>query len=229
MVGIEILGPPVQSRSEALPLIRQTVKHFRDARRATIQVMADLRRLQDGQVHLLYGEKDFAKWAEKTFDGLAAGNVRQLSRCGAVALELDRRGLLDLRRPEGVGTTSLRELSVIGKEHGTEKMIEVFITARDMLEPGVEVSGTAVKAAMQLLMPPAREDLPQAFDITEEDLQEDERFDSPRIAELVERIRDLAWDLPATCDELAEANEQLKRELQGQSSESDQRWIEGTR
>jgi hypothetical protein len=230
--GQEILAPAFASRAEARPVIQSALTHYRTAKRATIQVMADLRRLQDGQVHILYGERNFSIWAENTFEGLAQGNVRQLTRAGAVALELDRRGLLDLRKPEGIGTTGLRELSVVANDFDDDKMVEVFLTAKSLLDPentksggGKEVSGVAVKAAMRLLMPPTNEEL-----IAPE--QEPDEFDDipdapdqpPKVWELIERIRDLAWDLPETVGELREANRQLEAELKGESAASDEDW-----
>jgi hypothetical protein len=113
----EILPEQYSSRSEARPVIQQALTHYREAKRATIQVMADLRRLQDRGVHLLYGERNFSTWAEQTFEGMSAGNVKQLTRAGGVALALEENGRLDLRKPSGIGTTGLRELSVISNEY----------------------------------------------------------------------------------------------------------------
>src|SRR5271167_962309 len=152
-LNIEILDRAYTNKKEARTGIQQAVRHFREARRATIQVMADLRILQGKDVHVLYGYKNFSLWAEATFEGLAAGNVRQLTRAGAIALELDARGLIDLKDPKGIGTTGLRELSTVANEFGDDKMVEVFKTARDILEPGKEVSSTTVQAVMRLLMP----------------------------------------------------------------------------
>jgi len=214
---IDILERAVTSRQEARPLIQTAVRHFREARRATIQVMADLRTLQNGEVQVLYGYKNFAQWAEDTFEGLRAGNVRQLTRAGAIALELHDRGLIDLRKPEGIGTTGLRELSVISKEHGVEKMIEVFLTARGMLDEGREISDTTVKAAIRVLMPPANEKVISAsteIAVAAADEEELEGY-SPEVRELIERIRDLSWDLPESAGELQDETERL-REMMGQ-------------
>lgn len=231
----DILGPAITERAVARPLIQAAVTHFREARRATIQVMADLRRLQDGQVHALYGYTNFAKWAEDTFEGLAAGNVRQLCRAGAVALELDRRGLIDLNNPKGVGTTGLRALSVVAGTYGDDKMAEVFVTALNTIEPGVWVSGTNVEAAMQLLTPPAQVDQAvldeqsQAEAEYEEDTAEEQTEYSATVTELMNRIQDLSWDLPDSTDDLEDATHQLKRQIAQETAEGDQTWIEGTR
>jgi hypothetical protein len=233
MTRQELLDAGITSRSEARRHIDAALRHYRTAKRATIQVMADLRRLQDGGVHLLYGEQNFSIWAEHTFDGLAAANVRQLTRAGGVALELERRNLIDLDKPEGyVGTTGLRELSVVANDFGDDKMAEVFITARESVEDGKEVSGTAVKAALSLLMPPANPELvtPPALrdDDDEDDGYEEEKLPA-KIRELVSHIQDLAWDLPGSADELAEANKQLQAELANESTASDETWIASKR
>ena len=231
----EILGPAILSRAEARPLITEAVKHFRTARRATIQVMADLRKLQDGQVHILHGEKNFSTWAASTFPGLAPGNVRQLCRAGGIALELERRGLIDLNDPQGIGTTGLRELSVAASTYGNDKMAEIFKTARDMIEPGAWVSGTNVEAAMRLLMPPAA--VQDAF--TEhgsdpgpgpEELEDEPQTEaSAKEQEIIEHIRDLSYDLPESLSEISHAVEQLVNERAASSVNKDQQWIEGSR
>jgi hypothetical protein len=193
--------------------------------------MADLRKLQDGQVHVLYGYKNFAKWAEDTFEGLSAGNVRQLCRAGAVVLELQERGLIDVDRPEGVGTTGLRELSVVASTYGQDKMVEIFTTAKGMAGDK-EVSATNVEAALRLLMPPAAETLPEAEDLTQYEPEDDDDPDteySAKIQELMDRIRDLSWELPGSADEMKDALEQLDKEQAGETIADDQTWIEGTR
>ena len=231
--GQEILGPPLGSREQAEPLIRDAIIHFREAKRATIQVMADLRRLQDGQVHVLYGYANFSKWAEDNFQGLAAGNVRQLCRAGAIALELDRRGLIDLRDPKGVGTTGLRELSTVAGTYGDDKMAEVFVTAKGMIDADAEVSGTTVESAMRILMPPAEPvDVPVVdyTDAQELEGDEDEQY-SPKVNELLDRIRDLSWEIPddEPMSELIQTILQLKRELKGKVSDADQDWLDSSR
>ncbi len=231
--GQEILGPPLGSREQAEPLIRDAIIHFREAKRATIQVMADLRRLQDGQVHTLYGYANFSKWAEDNFQGLAAGNVRQLCRAGAVALELDRRGLIDLRDPKGVGTTGLRELSTVAGTYGDNKMAEVFVIAKGMIDADSEVSGTTVESAMRMLMPPAEPvdiSVVDSTDAQELEEDEDEKY-PPKVNELLDRIRDLSWEIPddEPMSELIQTILQLKRELKGKVSDADQDWLDSSR
>lgn len=206
----EILGPALRSKQEASILIRAAAEHFRVARRATIQVMADLRRLQDGQVHILYGYKNFSTWASDTFPGLNPNNVRQLCRAGAIALELDKRKLIDLNDPKGVGTTGLRELATVASTYGDDKMAEIFTTAKNMIEPGEWVSGTNVEAAMRLLMPPApvsEQIQADAQEVIDEDFDEPEY--SPEVQELKDQIQDYAYDLPDSLADIKLACEQL--------------------
>lgn len=231
----EILDPAFTSRSEALPVVRKALRHFNEAKRATIQVMADLRLLQDRGAHHLYGERNFATWAEQTFEGLSAGSVKQLTRAGGVALELDRRGRINLDKPSGIGTTGLRSLSVIANEYGNAKMVEVFDTAKELVEEGREISDTTIKAAMYQLMPPAPAELevPPALD---EDDGEEELDDPVMRTELEERIshiQDLLWDLgDADPDEFKRLHSELMQEMaklidvkDGKSDKSDEQWL----
>lgn len=228
----EILPVRVERREAAI-LINAAIAHFREAKRATIQVMADMRRLQDNEVHLLYGEKNFANWASSVFEGLAAPNVRQLCRAGAVALELDRRGLIDLAHPKGIGTTGLRELSVVSSTYGNDKMAEVFVTAQNMLEGKGEVTGVTVESAMRVLMPPAAVDVAEKTQTLTEET--DAEYDEPdteysaKVNELIDHIRDLSYDLPESLADITRATMQLRDQLNREKSDTDQTWIEGTR
>jgi hypothetical protein len=228
----EILPPAITDRDVAEKLIKVANSHFREARRATILVMADLRRLQDGQVHILYGYSNFAKWAEWYLPGLKAGNVRQLTRAGAVALELDKRNLIDLENPKGVGTTGLRELSVIGSTYGDDKMAEVFVTARAMLTDTSEVTNETVQAAMRVLMPPPKlaaiEKIEEGEREVEAEDDEPETEYSAKVTELIDQIRDLSYDLPETLQDVILASEALARQLASEKVHKDQQWIEGT-
>lgn len=231
----EILPPVINDRTEADRLIKVAVDHFRTARKATIQTMADLRRLQDADVHVLYGYKNFAKWAEDRFEGLAANNVRQLCRSGAVALELDNRKLIDLENPKGVGTTALRELATISGSFGDDKMAEVFVTARGLLEGKTEISNVTVEAAMKLLMPPAEISHGPDGVETGPELEVEEYEDEPttekatKELEIIEHIRDLSYDLPDSFPEMQEAMQKLRAEIKSHDISEDQTWIEGAR
>jgi len=230
---VEVISEQYSSRSAALPVVREAQKHYKEAKRATIQVMADLRRLQDGGVHLLYGERNFATWAEATFEGLSAGNVKQLTRAGEIALELERHGRLNLRKPEGIGTTGLRELSVISNEYGVDKMIEIFDTAKGMVEDGKEIAGTTVKAAMHLLMPPAAEprvEVPAA--LQEDDGDDEDEVVQSELQERISHIQDLLWDVgedamgQAAFVEAMQEMQRLGRMLSGKGTAEDAEWLE---
>lgn len=230
---VDILGPPLDGE-QATALVASAMGHWRHAKRSTIQVMSDLRRLQNGQVHLLYGYDNFSTWVEDTFDGLAAGNVRQLCRAGAVVLTLQERGILKQDNPTGVGTTGLRELATITGTFGDDKMVEVLLEARARLEPrtpDVDISGPMIKAAMRLLMPPA-ETLQQKIDDAhdaEQEEWEDEPEHSSKMQEIMDRIRDLSWDLPESKHDISQALMQLLAEENQEPNDGDQEWIEGSR
>lgn len=232
---IEVLDPAFTTRTEAAPLVKQAQRHFQEARRATIQVMADLRQLQDRGVHLLYGEPNFSTWAENTFEGLSAGSVKQLIRAGGVALTLDKYGRIDLKRPQGIGTTGLRSLSVIANDFGNAKMLEVFDTAKGMVEDGKEISDTTIKAAMSLLMPPAPVDLevPPALSDGEEETEAEEPVVRSELEERISHIQDLLWDVgdgdtnayTEAMDEMA----RLGRVLKGEATPEDEAWLSSGR
>jgi hypothetical protein len=229
---MEVLDPVYTTRAEAAPVVNRALRNFRTAKRTTLQVMADLRTLQDREAHILYGERNFATWAEDTFDGLQASNVKQLTRAGGVALELQRRKLIDISKGAPIGSTGLRELSVVANTYGDDKMAEVYATALGMVE-GRDISDRTVQAAMQLLMPPAATDLdiPEAAIAENEDEDEltaaadDEADVSEATAERIDRIRDLTWDLPETADELAGEVASLQRELNGETLDDDGKWL----
>jgi len=228
----EILGPAITDRGQADIMVQHAVSLFNEAKRATIQVMADIRRLQDRQVHTLYGYGDFGRWAADTFEGMKAGNVRQLARAGAVALELDRRKLIDLDNPKGVGTTGLRELATIAGKYGNDHMASVFITCVSLIDgTSREVSGSVVEAAMRLLMPVPVVELESGLagtpDVEIEDEPDTEYGE--KVQELIEHIRDLSYDLPESLAELHDAIKQLTRQFLVEKADVDQQWIEGTR
>lgn len=204
----EIVEPLFQKPSEARPFVNQAIKHFKEAKRATIQVMADLCLLHDRGAHVVYGEPRFAVWAANTFDGLGVSNVENLIHAGRVVQELDRAGRIDLSTPEGVGTTALRALSPVLTKHGADKMLEVFDTAKEKLEPGRDMSGSRVLGAQELLglRPVVVLDIPLALpEDTEDDeptkppspLDEDdpERLVLPEIYEFIAKINDDLWEL----------------------------------
>lgn len=229
---VDILEPAFSSRTQAAPLLKQAQKHFQEARRATIQVMADLEELRSRGVHLLYGEPNFSNWAAEQFEGLSAGSVKQLMRAGRVALTLDKYGRIDLKRPKGIGTTGLRALSVISNDFGNAKMLEVFDTAQGMVEDGREISDTTIKAAMSLLMPPAAVELEVPESLPEEsegEANESEEIVKTDLEERISHIQDLLWDI-GDGDEKAysEAMDEMKalgRVLKGEATPEDEAWL----
>lgn len=231
-----ILEPQYTTRAEAAPVVKRALRNYGQAKRTTLQVMADLRTLQDRGAHILYGEQNFATWVEQTFDGLNASNVKQLTRSGGVLLELDKRKLIDIygvkAKPAPVGVRGLRALSVVANTYGDDKMAEVFVTALGMVEDR-DVSERTVQAAMQLLMPAAATDLevPEALEVgeggeSEEELTEPIDDGLPAATkERVQHIQDLSWDLPETAGELALEAVALEKELRGEELTEDERWL----
>lgn len=193
---MDVLEPQLTDKQAAI-LTRRALKHFHDAKRATIQVMADLRRLQNGGVHLLNGEKNFFRWAEDTFDGMSAGNAKQLARAGAVAIELEDAGRIDLNKPAGIGTTALRALSVIANDEGSERMVEVYDTARRLAAPDRDLNEGHIEAATRLLLPG---DEPAAVEHDEHDEpsldhDEDEDEGESELRAKVAEVQDVLWEL----------------------------------
>jgi hypothetical protein len=152
---IEVLGPAL-SKSEARPLLNTARRHYRTASRSLVQFCADLRRLQDGGAHVLYGFDNFGRFAEIEFDGLSAASAKQLSRQGHAALELAAAGRISL---DGLGrdlpgTTGLRALASVLNQHGPEVMLNVYDAAA-AARPGRPVVADAVHDAMRALVRPA--------------------------------------------------------------------------
>jgi len=110
----EVLAPAL-TRGQARSLEGQAKRHWRTATRNAIQFAAELRRLQDGQAHLVRGYHNFGTYAQQTFDGLTAATAKQLSRQGGVLLLLERRKRISLEgNGENLpGTTALRALSAV--------------------------------------------------------------------------------------------------------------------
>jgi hypothetical protein len=233
----EILDPQFTSKEEARPLVRQAQQHFKDAKRTTIQTMADLAALQDRGAHLLYGESSFVVWAAQTFDGIGESSVKQLCRTGRVALQLGKSDRLDLSRPTGIGTRALRELASVEGDFGTAKMIETYDTAKTLLDGDRDMSEVTVKAALRLLVSGRTEqekvelEVPEAL-ISEDDDEYDENDPTPAdtIAfELTATLSDLSFDLPDTKTEMMATLDTLKQHLEGESTDNDQKWIDSSR
>src|ERR1035438_8566886 len=93
---IEVLEERL-SKSEALTIERSAQRHWRTARKATLLLCAELRRLQDGEAHLLRGYHTFGQYAvEKITPELSEGNAKKFAWRGAPLLALERNGRLRL-------------------------------------------------------------------------------------------------------------------------------------
>ena len=152
---LEVLEPRL-AKSEALPLIRSAQRHWRTARRATLLLCAELRKLQDGEAHRLYGYANFGQFCvEKIAPELTEGQATKFSWQGAPLLVLERHERLSLndRAELPVGTTGAQALSTILRKQGEEAMLEAFDVARS-LKPGRPLSDVTVARARRELSPP---------------------------------------------------------------------------
>jgi hypothetical protein len=197
--------------------------------------MAELRLLQNGGVHLLHGESDFKRWAERTFDGI--GGVWQLTRCGEVLLQLEQAGRIDLANPKGVGTSGLRELSNVLNSYGVKRMVEVYDNARrvqDMTEPDADVLQRHVESALTLLLPPPTVSLNEPPALLDEEETTDEEIITSVLVERVHRIHDLLFEISEDDDKTTaytEAMAEMRRlgaELKGETTD-DEEWIDSSR
>lgn len=248
MTGTEIIDPSFKNKQEARTTVRLALDHFNTAKQATVQVMADLSLLQDREANLVYGETNFAAWVEHTFDGIGESSVKQLTRCGRVARHLDAAGKINLKKSPvdgdyvGVGTRGLRELASIHGELGVDTMLRVYDQAAELVEDKRDISDLTVKAAMRLLVSGSTDEQATDLDVSDAlddpddvgDGDEDDTLDTDParptlIAELVETINDLSWDLPESRDEMIDAIKQLQAELEGRSPDQDQLWIDSSR
>jgi hypothetical protein len=153
---VEVLGPRL-TKGEARPLEAQAKRHYRAAGRNLARFAADLRRLQDGEAHLIRGFSSFGAYAEHTFDGLSAANAKKISVQGAVLLALERHQRVSLADQSSVlaGATGLRALAVVLSQHGEDTMLTVYDRATQ-LRPGRAVVDTTVNLAVRgLLTPPS--------------------------------------------------------------------------
>lgn len=210
--------PPALTKGRARAVETQAKRHWRTATRSVCQFAADLRRLQDGQAHLVRGFENFGTYAEHTFDGLSAAAAKQLSRQGAVLLLLERqhRIVLEGRGANLPGTTALRRLSAIHANHGEEAMLAVYDHAVT-LRPGRSIAETTVKQAEHALMRPTRTELPTpAVSDDEEPCYPDdtEPYDPAAIPEDLRAIaRDLDDMLAGLDDATPEQHEDIQHEL----------------
>jgi hypothetical protein len=222
----EVLAPAL-TRGQARSLEGQAKRHWRTATRNAIQFAAELRRLQDGQAHLVRGYDNFGTYAQQTFDGLTAATAKQLSRQGGVLLLLQRRNRISLEgNGENLpGTTALRALSAVHGNFGERAMLRVYDRACQ-LRPGRAIVEETVRAAIRETIAPAEPPAiapPAAGEPPVDDVEEDELVDElpEEIHELLERI-DLLRNAVADLRINAEDPVTARRELRNVREEVDQ-------
>jgi hypothetical protein len=158
----EVLEPRL-ARAEARPIIQSAQRHWRTARRATLLLCTELRRLQEGQAHITYGYKNFGQFAvEHITPELTEAVVQKFSWQGAPLLALERHGRLTLgdRNSLPVGTTGAQALATILSKQGEQAMLDVFDLAVT-LKPGAPLSDVTVQRAKRELLGPTRKALPE--------------------------------------------------------------------
>lgn len=195
--GHEVLPPPLSKR-ELRPMIRETRRHARSAKRANQLLAASLRQLQDAGAHLTYGRKSFPEWAVAEFGDLdlTADAVKKLCKSGRALLLLQREGRIDLSDHRTLpGTTGTRALASILTNHDEQAALAVFDAC-----PEGHVVATTVSAAAGALLPPPLASTPWAGDQSPPDEDAEEPpDDSPeevrRLQASIERIRDLLDEL----------------------------------
>ena len=150
------------TKPEALVIERSAQRHWRTARRATLLLCAELRRLHDGEAHLLRGYHNFGQYAvEKITPELTEGTAKKFAWRGAPLLTLERHGRLKLddRATLPVGTTGAQALATVLTQQGEQAMLDVFDLAVT-LKPNSPLSDVTVARAKRELLPPPRKTLP---------------------------------------------------------------------
>ena len=218
----EVLAPAL-TRGQARSLEGQAKRHWRTATRNAIQFAAELRRLQDGQAHLVRGYDNFGTYAQQTFDGLTAAAAKQLSRQGGVLLLLERRKRISLEGNGAnlPGTTALRALSAVHGNFGERAMLRVYDRACQ-LRPGRAIVEETVRAAIRETIAPTAAGEPPVEDLDEDELVDELVDELPEeIHELLERI-DLLRNAVADLRINAEDPVTARRELRNVREEVDQ-------
>lgn len=232
VTGGEVL-PPVLSKSETGKLEKIAQQHYSRAQIGVVLFAADLARLQRGNAHKVRGYGQFGKYVEAVFEGVSASNAQQIVRQGLVLLKLEESGRIELNEKEEnlPGTTGLRELSAISKRFGDEAMLQTWDVA---VQTGRRVTSESVLAALgtfiQLEAPDPKELEEQVHSTELEDEEEDEQDGlSDKERELIDRIRDLTYELPESLTELEQAVQALHRERDKEDSSEDQKWLDSKR
>jgi len=132
-VPSEVLEPGL-SRSEARTIERAAKQHLDAFSRGGFALAVDLRRLQDGGAHLLYGYPHFGDYIEERFAGrISSGNAKQLSLTGRVLITLIDAGRLTLANAHGtLGTTGARALAGLQGKQGTAAMLAIYGKAAEI-------------------------------------------------------------------------------------------------
>jgi hypothetical protein len=225
--ALEVLDPPL-CKSDARAILNRGRRHYRNFTRNAIQFSADLRKLQDGGAHLLYGFQSFGAFAQHEFAGLSADSAKQLSRVGAAALALEAAGRISLdgHGRSLPGTTGLRALATVLHQHGAEAMLATYDRAI-ALQPDRPLVAESVKRATGELIAPEPTPLLDAPAAPPERDLSDELPDDPRarvdddepesVHELRDRVAVLHERLDDLLDALAERKPDEARHVLGEA------------
>lgn len=223
--------PAALTKGEADKVERKAISLYVQAQKTSVQFAAELYRLQEGQAHLTRGFSNFGTYAENTFEGVSSVNAFAISRQGRILVILENHNRISL---EGQGknlpgTTGLRALAKIYKDFGEEAMLAVYDRA---LETGGKVIEETVLAATRELVAPKLHELGEGAEEEPEE-EEGEDAEEPELPakqrELIDHIRDLAYELPETATEMQEALTRLQAEQSGTATPEDEKWIESKR
>lgn len=220
--------PAALTKGEADKVERKAISLYVQAQKTSVQFAAELYRLQEGQAHLTRGFSNFGTYAENTFEGVSSVNAFAISRQGRILVILENHNRISL---EGQGknlpgTTGLRALAKIYKDFGEEAMLAVYDRA---LETGGKVIEETVLAATRELVAPKLHELGEGAEEpteSEEDEEEEDRLPQ-KVEEMIDHIRDLAWELPGSREDMEQALELLRAEQAGE--DVNEQWIKSKR
>jgi hypothetical protein len=152
-----------------------------------MQFAAELRRLQDAQVHVARGYTNFGHYLEDTFEGLSYINGMQIARQGKVLLVLEARERIDLKDPKSLpGTSGVRDLCVILNKYDEETMLKVYDRAA---EHGKVISRTVQAAIMEhvdQIAPPPQLELTTSTE--KDDVEDDDDGYNEEHADLIDKL-----------------------------------------
>lgn len=192
-------------KSEARKIERSLKRHVKSFQASGLLVALDLRKLQNGEAHLVRGFSSFGEYIESETEGqIGKQNAKQLSRVGQVLLDLQEAKRLDSMDTFSeaaslpIGVTGARALATVDGSRGQETMLRVFDKA---LELNGFVSSNSVELAVQLLLPESKDELPEIevkISVPEAESDEEESDDGNgrrELPEWVHSIRDRLYDL----------------------------------